>query len=180
MGNGGQTSSNFLTGLLNEQMTRRFRRCGDPNITFRHLRHTCTSVHHLFSSSTTRKSNISRRTSSGRMSIVTQANDCTPLGCCCRIGQRKTYVDSVQFVCSKSRNLHRYFLSANRSLESYRLSALVIQGGHETMVSRGPRAGYGSLGGSEDGDALEHGYLRHLSVIIQRENSPDIQLRTHR
>jgi hypothetical protein len=44
----------------------------------------------------------------------------------------------------------------------------MTQGGHEMMVSRGR----GMLGRPEDGDAFEHGYLRHLSVIGQYENSP--------
>ena len=81
MGNGGQISSISLTAVLSEQTSRRYRRCGDPNTTFRHFRHTCASVCHQFSTSSTfstlstldstpMKSNISRRTSSGRMSMV--------------------------------------------------------------------------------------------------------------
>ena len=63
--------------------------------------------------------------------------------------------------------VHRFFPSATLIFASYHLSALMIRGGYEMMVSRGPWAGYGSLGRLEDGesDALEHGYLRHLSVI---------------
>src|SRR5216683_6745133 len=47
IGNSGQISSISLTDLVYVQRSRRSRRRGDANATFRHLRHTCTSVCHL-------------------------------------------------------------------------------------------------------------------------------------
>jgi len=62
-----------LTRVLSAQTSWRFRRCGDPKTTFRHLWHTCTSsIHASTTFSYTWKSNTSRRTSSGSMSIVTR------------------------------------------------------------------------------------------------------------
>jgi hypothetical protein len=83
-------------------------------------------------------------------------------------GQKKTYVEFVLFVCSKSRNVHRSFRSATLSLASYDLSALITQGGYEMTV----RQGRGMLGRTGDGGAFEHGYLRHLSNIGQCEKYP--------
>src|SRR5580693_6402218 len=80
MGNGGQMSSNFFTGLLFVQKSRRSRRRGEENTTDRHRLHTCTSVRHpsskainnLASSWHVKQTNISRRTSSGSLSTVTR------------------------------------------------------------------------------------------------------------
>ena len=78
IGNSGQISSISLTDLVRVQRRCRSRRRGDANTTFRHLRHTCTSVCHQSScskssssSSSAQKSNISRRISSGSVPIVT-------------------------------------------------------------------------------------------------------------
>ena len=46
IGKGGQTASNCLTGFLAVQTRQISRRSGDPKTTFRHFRHTCTSVRH--------------------------------------------------------------------------------------------------------------------------------------
>jgi hypothetical protein len=51
----------------------------------------------------------------------------------------------------------------------------MTQGGQEMMVSRG----LGVLGRPEDGEAFEHGYLRHL-LLINVKIPLDIPLRTHR
>jgi hypothetical protein len=172
MGNGGQTSNIFLTSVLSEQTSRRLRRCGDPNIRFRHFRHTCTSVCHQFSALdlldlTTRKSNISRRTSSGRMSIVIRPTwRQSVVQLLQDFGPKKTYVDFVLFVGSESRDVCS-FRTATRSLASYHLFALMTQD-REMTVSRG----WGMLGRLRGGDAFEHGYLRHLSIIGQYENFP--------
>src|SRR6266850_5716703 len=81
MGNGGQMSSNFFTGLLCVQKSSRSRRRGEENTTDRHCLHTCTSVCHLSSkvlvptsSDRATYANISRKTSSGSLSIVTRGN----------------------------------------------------------------------------------------------------------
>ena len=75
-GKGGQTSSVSLAGVLFEQTRHRLSRRGDPKTTLRQRRHTCTSVCHSSKSTfrprpsaSTKKSNISSRTSSGSMSI---------------------------------------------------------------------------------------------------------------
>lgn len=78
MGNDGdQHSRSFLTGFLYVYTRRRFRRRGDANITERHIWQTCASLCHSHSSNNSYScaarrwwSNISRRTSSGSMSIV--------------------------------------------------------------------------------------------------------------
>jgi hypothetical protein len=64
--------------------------------------------------------------------------------------------------------VHRSSRLAIRSLAGYHLSELMTQDGHEIMVNRGQ----GMLGRPGDGDAFEHGYSGHLSVIGQCENSP--------
>ena len=64
------------------------------------------------------------------------------------IGQ-KMCVDIVQLVHSKSRYVHRSFWSATRRIGSYRLCALMTQGGHENdemTVSKG----WGMPGRPED------------------------------
>src|SRR5712671_4691746 len=73
MGRGGQIFSDLLTGLLGLQSSTRRRCRGEANMTCRHLRHTCTYVfHHDRSnrSASPQSENISKRTSSGRTSIV--------------------------------------------------------------------------------------------------------------
>jgi hypothetical protein len=80
-------------------------------------------------------------------------------------GQKKrTTISSCSFV--PSPDVHRSFWSATRSLASYHVFVLMTQG-HDMMVSRGR----GMLGRPEGGDAFEHGYLRHLSIVVQGENS---------
>ena len=81
IGRDGQISSNVVADVVLEQTTRRSRRRGDAKTICRHLRHTCVSVFHLHEresldglfdkGSSLYKSNISRRTSSGSMSITT-------------------------------------------------------------------------------------------------------------
>jgi len=72
IGNSGQISSMFLTGLVYVQRSCRSRRRGDANTTFLHVRHTCTSVcHQSYPWSCGQKSNISKRISSGSVPIVT-------------------------------------------------------------------------------------------------------------
>ena len=76
IGNSGQTSSVFLTGVLALQWSRRLRRRGDPKTIFRHFRHTWTSVCHASicsSSSESLKSNIFSSATSGSVSMVTRA-----------------------------------------------------------------------------------------------------------
>src|SRR5579863_5399618 len=74
MGNGGQVSDSLLTRVLASHWSTRHRRRGDAKMMLRHLWHTCTSDFHIpmakYSSSPRKKSNISRRTSSGRTSTV--------------------------------------------------------------------------------------------------------------
>ena len=113
---------------------------------FRYFRHTCTSVRHQFSASdpldsATRKSNISRRTSSGRMSIVVRST-IEPISCCCSIlgrkkEKKKKYVYFVLVVCSETRNVLRSLQFVTQSRASYLPAALLTQGSHEMMVSRG-------------------------------------------
>jgi hypothetical protein len=46
IGKGGQTFNVFLTGFLGVQQRLKSRRSGDPNTTYRQLRHTWTSLIH--------------------------------------------------------------------------------------------------------------------------------------
>src|SRR5216684_7749018 len=73
IGKDGQMSIISFTGVLFVQTSRRPRRRGDPKTTSRHLRQTCTSVCHssIHSASFLKTSNISRRATSGSISIVT-------------------------------------------------------------------------------------------------------------
>ena len=79
MGNGGHISKDVFTGVLSVQVTPRCRRWGDARMIARHLRHTCASVvHHDMDSekdivALLRRSNISRRDSSGSTSMVAVA-----------------------------------------------------------------------------------------------------------
>jgi len=75
IGNGGQVSTNFHTVVLESHWSARCRCRGDAKMIHRHLLQTCTSGFHIpmvkSSLSPRQRSNISRRTSSGRISIVT-------------------------------------------------------------------------------------------------------------
>ena len=74
IGNGGQVSTNFHTVVSESHWSARCRRRGDAKMIHRHLLQTCTSGFHIptvkSSLSPRQWSNISMRTSSGRISIV--------------------------------------------------------------------------------------------------------------
>jgi hypothetical protein len=148
---------------------------------FRHFRHTCTSAHHQFPTSRFHfepvgfdnkeiKSNIPRRTSSGRMPIAIRPTlrQSVVVAASQDIGQ-KTYVDIVQLVHSKSRYVHRSFRSATRRIGSYPSACFDDPGCQDMMVSKG-RGMPGRPEECEDGGALEHGYQDICQFIDQCEN----------
>ena len=75
IGNGGQVSSKFLKVVLASHWSARCRCRGDAKVIDRHLLQTCTKGFHIPMGKTSlcprQRSNMSRRTSSGRISIVT-------------------------------------------------------------------------------------------------------------
>ena len=109
-GKAGHTSRVYLAGVLLVQRRRRSRRRGDSKTRLRQRRHTCTSVCHTSTStfesrrlpSSTRKSNICNRTSSGSMSIESPGlhrieSTTVVAECCAKDVRRHRLVDSCRF-----------------------------------------------------------------------------------